>query len=113
MFYGTDYKVGDLPVPRQSHHEWALMHEESPKNNYLFSHRDTMVLFNHTCTFRRNSHYPITTQHLENLQDLESSQYLGKHLRGIWVDIDRLKNILLCGDTTPECIILLKLLSLK
>ena len=52
MFYGTDFQSWDLPLPRKSHHEWALFHEESPKNNYLFSHSEIMEMFNHTATFR-------------------------------------------------------------
>ena len=52
MFYGTDFLTYDLPLPRKAHHEWALLHEESPKNNYLFSHAEIMELFNHSATFR-------------------------------------------------------------
>ena len=52
MFYGTDINIGDLPVPRETHHEWALLHEESPKNVYLYSHAEMMELFNITSTFK-------------------------------------------------------------
>ncbi len=52
MFYGTEFKSWDLPLPRLPHHEWALLHEESPQNNYLMSHAEIMELFNHTSTFR-------------------------------------------------------------
>lgn len=76
MFYGTDFKYFDLPLPRKPHHEWALLHEESPKNNYLFSFEEVMTLFNHTSTFRRESDYPITTQYVDSAAWLFSSQYL-------------------------------------
>ena len=55
MFYGTDFALWDLPLPRKKHEDWALMHEESPKNNYLFSFESIMKLFNHTATFKRES----------------------------------------------------------
>ncbi|XP_071107003.1 alpha-(1,3)-fucosyltransferase 10-like [Haliotis cracherodii] len=76
VFYGTDFKVTDLPLPRSHKHEWALLHEESPKNNYLFSHPEIMTLFNYTSTFKRESSYPITTQYLVGTEWLESTQYL-------------------------------------
>ncbi|XP_050394323.1 alpha-(1,3)-fucosyltransferase 10 [Patella vulgata] len=76
MFYGSDMKMDDLPLPRLPHHEWALFHEESPKNSYYFSHADVMTMFNHTCTFRRESDYPITTQYLISLDWLQSMKYV-------------------------------------
>ncbi|KAK3091428.1 hypothetical protein FSP39_019817 [Pinctada imbricata] len=76
IFYGTDLKAHDLPIPREPHHEWGLLHEESPKNNYLFSHSDLVSLFNHTATFKRQSHYPITTQYLQSKSWLEKKDYM-------------------------------------
>lgn len=52
------------------HHEWALFHEESPKNNPILHHQTTIELFNHTSTFRRSSDYPLVTQMLPSLDDL-------------------------------------------
>lgn len=40
VFYGTSFLANDLPLPRHPSHIWALVHEESPKNNWLFSHDD-------------------------------------------------------------------------
>ena len=40
IFYGTSFLANDLPLPRKQHHLWALFHEESPKNNWMFSHDD-------------------------------------------------------------------------
>ncbi|XP_035668626.1 alpha-(1,3)-fucosyltransferase 10-like [Branchiostoma floridae] len=75
VFYGTDFSPKDLPLPRKAHHEWALFHEESPKNNYLLSHQPVLNLFNHTATFRRHSDYPLTTQYLGKLEDLTDKKY--------------------------------------
>ncbi len=52
-------------------HEWAILHEESPKNNLLFHHEEFIKLFNHTCTFRQHSDYPITTQYLSSLAEIQ------------------------------------------
>ncbi|KAJ8023125.1 Alpha-(1,3)-fucosyltransferase 11 [Holothuria leucospilota] len=70
MFYGTDFRAYEAPLPRQPWHEWALLHEESPMNNYILSHSAMLRLFNHTSTFRRESHFPITTHSLTSLSFL-------------------------------------------
>jgi len=75
FFYGTETSEYDLPLPRASHVHWSLLHEESPKNNQLFSHRDMMILFNHTSTFRRESDLPLGTQYLDDITDLTSTKY--------------------------------------
>lgn len=76
MFYGTIFKYYDLPLPRKPHHEWALLHEESPMNNFLFSFEEVMTLFNHTSTFRRKSDYPLATQFLKSSEWLASTKHL-------------------------------------
>lgn len=81
FFLGTDFNIDSLPIPRKRYHEWALFHEESPKNNYKLFHPPTITLFNHTATFSRHSHLPLTSQYLEDLQTLTSLKYfvaLGK-----------------------------------
>ncbi|XP_015907692.2 alpha-(1,3)-fucosyltransferase 11 [Parasteatoda tepidariorum] len=70
LFYGTDFKGDNLPLPRKSNHLWALLHEESPLNNFLFSHSSGIKLFNFTATFSRHSDFPLTTQHLPSLDYL-------------------------------------------
>ena len=40
IFYGTSFMADDLPLPRKEYHKWALLHEESPKNNWIFSHKE-------------------------------------------------------------------------
>ncbi|KAL7847691.1 hypothetical protein AOLI_G00224090 [Acnodon oligacanthus] len=76
LFYGTDLNIESLPLPRKEHHHWALFHEESPKNNYKLFHKPVVTLFNHTATFSRLSHLPLTTQHLESLRLLTSHTFL-------------------------------------
>ncbi|CAF1008308.1 unnamed protein product [Didymodactylos carnosus] len=75
LFYGTDFRLHDLPLPRLPHEHWGLLHEESPKNSYLFSYEDIMNLFNHSATFKRNSDLPLTTQWLSSLEDLTDMKY--------------------------------------
>ncbi|XP_060038849.1 alpha-(1,3)-fucosyltransferase 10 isoform X2 [Erinaceus europaeus] len=76
LFYGTDFNIHSLPLPRKAHHDWALFHEESPKNNYKLFHKPVITLFNYTATFSRHSHLPLTTQYLEGIDVLKSLQYL-------------------------------------
>ncbi|XP_063067381.1 alpha-(1,3)-fucosyltransferase 10 isoform X2 [Engraulis encrasicolus] len=76
LFYGTDLNVESLPLPRLAHHQWALFHEESPKNNYKLFHEPVITLFNHTATFSRHSHLPLVTQYLESLSSLTSHAHL-------------------------------------
>ena len=68
IFYGTDLKWTDLPLPRNRSHHWALLHEESPKNNWGFAFEEGISLFNITSTPSRYSSYPLVTQYLESLQ---------------------------------------------
>ena len=67
FFYGTQFSPTDLPLPRYEHEDWALIHEESPKNNPLISQSSIISLFNHTATFRSESDLPLTFQYLESL----------------------------------------------
>ncbi|XP_066476256.1 alpha-(1,3)-fucosyltransferase 11 isoform X2 [Tiliqua scincoides] len=67
LFYGTDFRAYEAPLPRPPHQAWALFHEESPMNNYLLSHRAGIRLFNYTATFRRHSDYPLSLQWLPDL----------------------------------------------
>lgn len=64
MFYGTDVDPSKFPLPRTKQHEWALIHEESPLNNFMLSHFPMISLFNHTATFRRESDYPLSTMNI-------------------------------------------------
>ncbi|XP_071549348.1 alpha-(1,3)-fucosyltransferase 10 [Panulirus ornatus] len=80
LFYGSDFNVEDLPLPRGRHHWWGLLHEESPKNQPLFDHQFVLQLFNLTATFRRGSSFPLTLQHLESLEALTSrGEFIATH----------------------------------
>ena len=76
MFYGSDFNPKDVPLPRKPDHEWGLLHEESPKNNYLYSYIEALELFNHTSTFSRLSDLPLVTQFIESIEWLQSTKYL-------------------------------------
>lgn len=76
FFYGSDFKPHDVPLPRQKDEDWALFHEESPKNNPIFSHTAMIQQFNHTATFRIKSDLPLVTQYLEDVQMITESQFL-------------------------------------
>ncbi|XP_051765659.1 alpha-(1,3)-fucosyltransferase 10 isoform X1 [Ctenopharyngodon idella] len=76
LFYGTDFSIESLPLPRHEQHQWALFHEESPKNNYKLFHEPLITLFNHTASFSRHAHLPLTTQHLEGINALTAQTHL-------------------------------------
>lgn len=75
MFYGSDFKPDDVPVPRKLHHEWALLHEESPKNNYILCHEEALSAFNHTATFKQQSDFSLTLQYLSSIDHLLDKKY--------------------------------------
>ncbi|RXG53484.1 Alpha-(1,3)-fucosyltransferase 10 [Armadillidium vulgare] len=75
LFYGSDFSIEDLPLPRKEYHWWGLLHEESPKNQPLFDHEDALSLFNLTSTFRRGSSMPLTLQYLQSIDALTSKNY--------------------------------------
>ncbi len=70
MFYGTSINWKDLPLPRKENHKWFLLHEESPKNDFILSSEQGISLFNYTATCSRYSSYPLVTQHLESIESL-------------------------------------------
>ncbi|XP_053547977.1 alpha-(1,3)-fucosyltransferase 11 [Bombina bombina] len=72
IFYGTDFRAYEAPLPRLPHQTWALFHEESPMNNYVLSHLPGIRLFNYTATFRRESDYPLTLQWLPTIGYLQN-----------------------------------------
>ena len=71
VYYGTDIDWRDLPLPRQPHHLWALLHEESPKNNWILASEGGISVFNLTGTCSRYSDYPLSTQFFHKLEWLE------------------------------------------
>ncbi|XP_023712617.1 alpha-(1,3)-fucosyltransferase 10 isoform X3 [Cryptotermes secundus] len=76
MFYGSQFDLIDLPLPRDGlHHDWALLHEESPKNTPALSHLEALEMFNVTATFSRFSHFPLTLQYLKSADVLTDLKY--------------------------------------
>jgi len=63
MFYGSNFDVEDIPLPKKDNHLWALFNEESPKNSYLLTHNVSATVFNFSATYKRNSDFPLTLQH--------------------------------------------------
>lgn len=76
VFYGSDMNKTDLPLPRQSHHLWALFHEESPKNVPFIQYSRILRHFNITATFSRYSNFPLTTQYVKSEKELTDRKYL-------------------------------------
>lgn len=76
LFYASHFKPYDLPLPRGKSHLWALFHEESPRNAYIFSHHPALSIFNFTSTYSRRSDYPITTQWLQCPDWIHETQYV-------------------------------------
>ncbi|KAJ1143262.1 hypothetical protein NDU88_009573 [Pleurodeles waltl] len=72
IFYGTDFRAYEVPLPRLPHQTWAVFHEESPMNNYVLSHLPGITLFNYTATFRRESDYPLSLQWLPSIEYLQN-----------------------------------------
>ena len=65
IFYGTEFSANNLPLPRNPNHIWALFHEESPMNNWIFSHEDGIrwplisLIFSKEKTFYLYGQVPI------------------------------------------------------
>lgn len=77
LFYGSDFNPLDLPLPRPKDQWWALLHEESPKNQPLICHNPVISLFNFTSTISSNSDMPLTLQYLKNTAELTNlDQYV-------------------------------------
>jgi alpha-1,3-fucosyltransferase 10 len=93
LFYGTDFHLYDLPLPRTIDEQWSLLHEESPKNNFLFSFPSIMNMFNHTATFKRQSDLPLTTQWLQSIDDLLDRTYL--------IDVEEKHRLQIDDDLAP------------
>lgn len=74
LFYGSDLSWNDLPLPRKPHHMWALLNEESPKNNWILTTEKGIRLFNITSTYSRYSSYPLVLHYLHTLEILLQPQ---------------------------------------
>jgi alpha-1,3-fucosyltransferase 10 len=88
LFYASNFKPYDLPLPRERDHLWALIHEESPRNAYILSHQPALSVFNFTSTYSMRSDYPITTQWLQCQDWIKDTKYVLP-----LVDKNRLRNL--------------------
>ena len=79
LFYGSSFSPTDLPLPRLAHQDWALLHEESPKNNPVFCYDSMISVFNHSATWSRQSSFPLTLLHLQNLFDITGKEFKEKN----------------------------------
>ena len=52
------------------HHEWGLLHEESPANDAIFQYKEPLELFNYTATFKQESSYPLSTKFINSISYL-------------------------------------------
>ncbi|XP_024938355.1 alpha-(1,3)-fucosyltransferase 10 isoform X2 [Cephus cinctus] len=76
LFYGSNFNVADLPLPRSRNVTWGLIHEESPRNNPILVHDDALNLFNYSATFSRYSDVPLTLVDLPGEEELTDTSYL-------------------------------------
>lgn len=72
LFYGSDFRTENIPANRRGKQIWALLHEESPKNNPILCHQDNLEMFNFSSTFSRHSDEPLTLQYLKSLEEITS-----------------------------------------
>lgn len=70
LFYGSNFRVHDLPNWRSNVISWGLLHEESPRNNPILVHEKALNLFNYSSTFSRYSNVPLVFLDLPSLETL-------------------------------------------
>ncbi|XP_044010718.1 alpha-(1,3)-fucosyltransferase 10 isoform X2 [Aphidius gifuensis] len=75
LFYASNLKIYDLPIPRGVDVRWALLHEESPRNCLFLTNYDALSLFNYSSTFSRYSDVPLTLMYLTNIKHLTDTKY--------------------------------------
>lgn len=73
LFYGSQFNMSDLPLPKTQN--WAIFHEESPRNEALFLYKRTYDVFDIAATFSRFSDFPLTFQYLENVHIITGNLY--------------------------------------
>ncbi|XP_066583148.1 alpha-(1,3)-fucosyltransferase 10 [Prorops nasuta] len=78
LYYGSNFKIEDLPRWRSPLLIWGLMHEESPRNNPILVHEETLNLFNYSSTFSRYSDIPLNLIDLPSLEKLTGNEYFVK-----------------------------------
>ncbi|XP_076177033.1 alpha-(1,3)-fucosyltransferase 10 isoform X2 [Ptiloglossa arizonensis] len=75
LFYGSNFQINDLPKWKSDKVPWSLIHEESPRNNPILVHQETLNLFTYSSTFSRFSDVPLTLIDLPGITELLSRKY--------------------------------------
>jgi len=77
LIYGSDLDIELKSLPFDNKiTKWALLHEESPLNNYKLAQKEVLNYFDLTATFERNSSFPLTTQFLKSLTYLTDENHM-------------------------------------
>ena len=104
VFYGSSFAPLDVPLPRQPWQNWALLHEESPKNNLAFCYEPLISLFNYTATWSRNSSFPLTLLSLPKLSDITGivmPRSAAKYWINVSICMQRSNIFCICGWEKP------------
>lgn len=70
LFYGSNFRINDLPKWKSDEIPWGLLHEESPRNNPILVQQETLNLFTYSSTFSRFSDVPLTLADLPGITEL-------------------------------------------
>ncbi|XP_011173595.2 alpha-(1,3)-fucosyltransferase 10 isoform X2 [Solenopsis invicta] len=95
LFYGSNFRVRDLPSRRRGAISWGLLHEESPRNNPILVHDEALNLFNYSSTFSRFSNVPLTLLDLPGLEELVAkSYYVPTKEKSVLIHVENLAPVL-------------------
>ncbi|XP_043604040.1 alpha-(1,3)-fucosyltransferase 10 isoform X1 [Bombus pyrosoma] len=75
LFYGSNFRINDLPKWKSDEIPWGLLHEESPRNNPILVQQETLNLFTYSSTFSRFSDVPLTLADLPGITELLDRKY--------------------------------------
>ncbi len=78
IIYGSDLDIELKSLPFDNRiAKWALLHEESPLNNYRLAQKEVLnSMFDLTATFERNSSFPLTTQFIKSIDFLLNTNHM-------------------------------------
>ncbi|CAK9822127.1 Alpha-(1,3)-fucosyltransferase 10 [Anthophora retusa] len=75
LFYGSNFRINDLPKRKSNEISWGLFHEESPRNNPILVHQEALNLFTYSSTFSRFSDVPLILASLPGITELLDRKY--------------------------------------
>ncbi|XP_065199229.1 alpha-(1,3)-fucosyltransferase 10-like [Sycon ciliatum] len=76
LFKGRGLDAYDVPLPRKPNVEWFLFHDSAPHTAPVLYSPLAMRLFNLTATFSRFSDFPLTLQHIHDIESLKSHAWM-------------------------------------